>query len=220
MVRPSRNVDQLLIQAGHELLAQTGVRGLSIRQLTAHAGVNLGMFHYHFKTKDVFVRALLDQKYNDMFVNLQMKSKGSASALENLRASINVLARFARDNRSLLVRLLTDAAAGEFVALDFLRANMPRHLHVEIGLIKQAQKEGVLKTLPIPQALAFLVGAVGAPIMVGTAMSQTSMGQTSFLPAAVCKQLEQFVFTDAAIAERVDMALAGMAAPKKSRGRK
>jgi AcrR family transcriptional regulator len=215
VVRPSRNVDQLLIQAGHELLVQTGVRGLSIRQLTEHAGVNLGMFHYHFKTKDVFVRALLEQKYNDMFVNLQMKSKGNASALENLRASINVLARFARDNRLLLVRLLADAAAGESVALDFLRANMPRHLHVEIDLIKQAQKDGVLKTLPIPQALAFLVGAVGAPIMVGTAISQTS-----FSHAPVRKQLEQFVFTDAAIAERVDMALAGMAAPKKSGGRK
>jgi AcrR family transcriptional regulator len=215
VVRPSRNVDQLLIQAGHELLVQTGVRGLSIRQLTEHAGVNLGMFHYHFKTKDVFVRALLEQKYNDMFVNLQMKSKGNVSALENLRASINVLARFARDNRLLLVRLLADAAAGESVALDFLRANMPRHLHVEIDLLKQAQKDGVLKTLPIPQALAFLVGAVGAPIMVGAAMSQTI-----FSPAPIRKQLEQFVLTDAAIAERVDMALAGMAAPKKSGGRK
>ncbi len=215
MVRPSRNVDQLLIEAGHELLAKTGVRGLSIRQLTEHAGVNLGMFHYHFKTKDVFVRALLEQKYNDMFVNLQMKSKGNASALENLRASINVLARFARDNRLLLVRLLADAAVGESVALEFLRANMPRHIHVEIGLIKQAQKDGALRALPIPQALAFLVGAVGAPIMVGAAMSQSS-----FSPALVRKQLEKFVFTDAAIAERVDMALAGMAAPKKSGGRK
>lgn len=215
MVRPSRNVDQLLIEAGHELLAKTGVRGLSIRQLTEHAGVNLGMFHYHFKTKDAFVRALLEQKYNDMFVNLQMKSKGNTSALENLRASINVLARFARDNRLLLVRLLADAAAGESVALDFLRANMPRHIHVEIGLIKQAQKDGALRALPIPQALAFLVGAVGAPIMVGAAMSQSS-----FSPALLRKQLEKFVFTDAAIAERVDMALAGMAAPKRSGGRK
>lgn len=215
MVRPSRNVDQLLIEAGHELLAKTGVRGLSIRQLTEHAGVNLGMFHYHFKTKDVFVRALLEQKYNDMFANLQMKSKGNASALENLRASINVLARFARDNRLLLVRLFADAAVGESVALEFLRANMPRHIHVEIDLIKQAQKDGALRALPIPQALAFLVGAVGAPIMVGAAMSQSS-----FTPASVRKQLEQSVFTDAAIAERVDMALAGMAAPKKSGGRK
>ncbi len=214
MVRPSRNVDQLLIQAGHELLVQTGVRGLSIRQLTEHAGVNLGMFHYHFKTKDVFVRALLEQKYNDMFVNLQMKSTGNISALENLRASINALARFARDNRLLLVRLLADAAAGESVALDFLRTNMPRHLKLEMSLLKKAQQDGALKPLPMPQALAFLVGAVGAPIMVGAAMSQSS-----FAPAPVKKQLEQFVFTDAAIAERVDMALLGMAAPKQTRGR-
>ncbi len=215
MARPSRNVDKLLIEAGHELLAKTGVRGLSIRQLTEHAGVNLGMFHYHFKTKDAFVRALLEQKYNEMFVNLQMKSKDNVSALENLRASINVLASFARDNRLLLVRLLADAAAGESVALDFLRTNMPRHLKLEISLIKQAQQDGALKPLPTPQALAFLVGAVGAPIMVGAAMSQSSLA-----PAPIRKQLEQFVFSDAAIAERVDMALLGMAAHKQTRGRK
>ena len=49
MARPSQNVDQRLLEAGLALLPQTGCAGLSVRRLADHAGVNLGMFHYHFK---------------------------------------------------------------------------------------------------------------------------------------------------------------------------
>ena len=63
MPRPSQNVDQLLIDAGLELLPETGCAGLSVRKLTEHAGVNLGMFHYHFRNKDNFVRTLLQRTY-------------------------------------------------------------------------------------------------------------------------------------------------------------
>ncbi len=210
MARPSRNVDQLLIEAGRELLPKTGVRGLSIRQVTEKAGVNLGMFHYHFKTKDAFVRAILEQKYNDMFQSLEVKAKGNGSATENLRAAVTVLAHWGRDNRVFFVRLLGDVFAGEKVALDFMHANMPRHIQVVIELLLQAQQEGSLRKLPLPQALAFLMGGVAMPIIVGTAAINSGL-----LPSIVHDQLEQVVFTDAAIAERLDMALAGMAAPKK-----
>jgi AcrR family transcriptional regulator len=211
MPRPSRNVDQLLLQAGHALLPLTGVRGLSVRQVAERAGVNLGMFHYHFKSKDVFVRTILQQKYNDMFANLELESHRAPLTIENLRAAVNVLARFGRDNRVLLVRLLGDAFAGEAVAVEFLRANLPRHLGVVMGLIVQGQKEGVLRKLPAPQAVAFLMGGVGAPILLGAAALNSG-----FAPAIFGAQLEKDVFSDAAIAERVDMALAGMAARKKT----
>lgn len=205
--RPSRNVDQLLLQAGHELLPETGVRGLAIRQVTERAGVNLGMFHYHFKTKDVFVRAILERMYNDMFATLATETHRSEHVLENLRAAANLLARFARDNRKLLVKLLNDALGGEAVAQEFLKANMPRHIQFVAALLVQAQKEGFIRKLPPPQAMAFLMGAVGAPVILGSAVIDNG-----FMPAPVARHFEHLVFSNAAIAERVDMALAGLAA--------
>lgn len=215
MPRPSRNVDQLLLQAGQALLTETGVRRLSIRQVTEHAGVNLGMFHYHFKTKDVFVRALLQQIYNEMFSALTLESSRAPSAVDNLRAAVSVLAHFGRDNRQLLVRLLNDGFAGEAVAIEFLRANLPRHLTVLAGLVTQAQREGALKKLAIPQAMAFLMASVGAPILIATAASGGG-----FLATAMHAQIEKDILTDKAIAERIDMALAGMAAVPKKGARK
>lgn len=213
--RPSRNVDQLLLEAGHALLPETGVRGLSIRQVTERAGVNLGMFHYHFKTKDVFVRAILEQKYNDMFASLETRSKSGGSPIDNLRAAVTLIAHWGRDNRGLLVRLLGDALAGEKVALEFMQANMPRHIQVVVELVLQAQNAGTLRKLPLPQAMSFLIGSVAAPIVVGTAAINSG-----FAPPFVGVQLEQSVFTNAAIAERIDMALTGMAATGRSGAKK
>ena len=215
MSRPSRNVDQLLLQAGLTLLPQTGVRGLSIRQVTERAGVNLGMFHYHFKTKDAFIRTILDQKYNDMFASLTLVSHGAQSAVENLRAAVTVLARFGRDNRVLLVRLIGDALAGEAAAAEFMRDNLPRHLGVIVALITQGQRDGVLRKVPMVQAVASLMGGVGAPILLATAAATSGL-----MPAALGRTLPESIFNDAAIAERVDMALAGLAAPKKTGVRK
>ncbi len=209
MPRPSRNVDQLLLKAGHELLPATGVRALSIRQVTERAGVNLGMFHYHFKTKDVFVRALLESRYNEMFASLEIATHRSTSVVENLRAAVNVLALFGRDNRLLLVRLLGDALAGETVAVEFLRTNLPRHLAVIAALVAQGQKLGRFRKMPIPQAIAFLMGGVGAPILLGAALVNSG-----FMPTPQARGLEDTVFSDAAIGERIDMALAGLAAQK------
>ena len=85
MPRPSQNVDQRLLDAGLELLPLTGCAGLSVRRLTEHAGVNLGMFHYHFKSKDNFIRAVLQRTYEAMFSALTLEVDATATPLHNLR---------------------------------------------------------------------------------------------------------------------------------------
>jgi AcrR family transcriptional regulator len=158
MARPSRNVDRLLLAAGRDLFPDAGAARLSVRKVAAHAGVNLGMFHYHFRTKELFVRQLLQELYDEMFANLELAATSRAPQ-EALRAALNVLARFARDNGRLLRRLCADAFSGEPLAAEFLRANMPRHVGVILGLIVSGQRAGALKPMAPPQALCFWRGA-------------------------------------------------------------
>jgi AcrR family transcriptional regulator len=208
MPRPSRNIDQLLISAGLELLPAVGTRALSIRQVCEHAGVNLGMFHYHFKTRDAFLRAVLQQMYDGMFMSLEFEAGRDEDPLARLRVAVMTLARFARDQRLLLARLIGDALAGETVAVAFLQNNLPRHISLVGKLITAAQRRGALRRIPVMQALAFLIGGTGAPILLGTAASGSGL-----LPESVTTQFEATLLADDAIAVRVDMALAGLAAP-------
>ena len=70
MPRPSRNLDHALLAAGRELFPERGCAALSVREVADAAGVNLGMFHYHFKSRDVFLRSLMQQAYEEMFTRL------------------------------------------------------------------------------------------------------------------------------------------------------
>ncbi len=205
MPRPSQNVDQLLLDAGLKLLPQTGCAGLSVRKLADHAGVNLGMFHYHFKNKDTFIRAVLQRVYEEMFSALTLKVDAKRPVLDNLRAVVASLARFGREQQALLLRMAADAMAGEAAVVEFFRANLPRHVAVVAGLITQAQREGLLVKAPPPEMVAFLFGAVGAPVLIGGAVSAQA-------PDAVIATIDRHVLSDAAVARRIDYALRGLAA--------
>jgi AcrR family transcriptional regulator len=207
MSRPSRNIDQLLISTARELLPETGCRGFSIRQLTERAGVNLGMFHYHFKTREHFLSRVLQDLYQEMFTTLTFQAHAERPPLDNLRAAITVLGRFARDNRFLVRRLLADALSGDTTAQTFFRQNFPRHLGVMAELLSAGQRAGTIRKLPLTQALAFLGGAVALPNILVTVIQEQAIVPPQFL-----SNLDREVLSDKAIAQRVDMAIRGLAA--------
>ena len=214
MPRPSRNLDRALIAAGRELLPQVGCSGLTIRQVAEAAGVNIGMFHYHFKTREAFLRAVMQETYEEMFQRFTLASGRTrdASAAEHLRASFRVLGRFLRDNRKFISRVVADALCGDKVAFEFLRDNIPRHATVLAGLITLGQQSGALRSMPLPQALGFCAGAIALPLIAGGAMADS--GQ---LPKPVAETLAGALLTDEAIDQRIELALAALAVPVKAR---
>ena len=213
MPRPSRNVDAALLAAGRELYPEVGMRALSVRRVAERAGVNLGMFHYHFGSKEQFVRTLLQQLYDGMFAELAIAAHDSRP-LEALRAAANVLGRFVRDHRLVLRRLMADAMNGEPLAVEFAAANLPRHFGVVLGLVRAGQRSGALKRVPPAQAVATIAGAVGGPILIGGAIVERES-----MPAPLRRTFERAVLSDRALAERVDLVLAGLATPAARRTR-
>jgi len=215
MPRPSRNLDRALLAAGRELLPERGCAGLSIREVADAAHVNLGMFHYHFKTREAFLRTLLQSMYEEMFSQLTMQRDAAWSALENLRAALRFLGRFLRANRPILARVMADALCGDPIALEFLRLNLPRHLGHLHALIALGQKEGVIRPMPLPQALGFCAGSLALPIIFGGAVAASGA-----LGKAGSKALTAALLSDAALDERIDMALTAIAIPPKAARRK
>src|SRR4051812_34704940 len=147
MPRPSQNIEQALLRSGRLLYPERGSAGLSVRALTQHAGVNLGMFHYHFRTKDNFLRELLQQFYEEMYTPLTERVRHAGAPLERLRQALLFLAGFVRDHEAVLGRVFADASGGDTVAAEFLRANGPRHLRLLLALMQEAEAAGELAPL-------------------------------------------------------------------------
>src|SRR5262245_28443689 len=128
MPRPGRNLDVALLQAGRELFPQAGCARLSVRAVAERAGANVGMFHYHFKSKDNFLRALLQQVYEEVFAGLSQAATRPGDAIEGLRGALVAAAGLLVRHRKVIARVWMDAVAGEPVATDFVRRNAPRHI--------------------------------------------------------------------------------------------
>lgn len=212
MPRPSRNLDRALLAAGRELFPVCGCAGLTIRQVADAAGVNIGMFHYHFGSREVFLRALLQQVYEEMFATLTLETGRQLEPLAALKSAFRVIGRFARENRRVIIRVMADALSGEVVARDFLRENMPRHFGMIVMLIAEGQKRGVIRAMAPQQALAFCAGAIGSPILLGGAMADSGV-----LPRAASRALSGALLSEAAIDQRIDLALAALAVARPAR---
>lgn len=204
MARPSQQIDEALLRSGRALYPELGCAGLSQRKLAEHAGVSPGMFHYHFASKDVFLRTLLQQLYEEMFTGLSADAAQPGPVLQRLQQALFGLACFLRENRPLLMRLMLDAANGEAVPREFLQANAPRHLGLLAGLLMQAQTGGELPPTRHPiQRASFMFGAVLAPMVVVPAVA--ALGVTLPGPPPATQ-----VASDKAIHQRIAMALAAL----------
>lgn len=224
--RPSRNLDRALLIAGRELFPARGCAGLTVREVADAAGVNLGMFHYHFKSREAFLRALLQSVYEDLYAELSVRASQipqggrDARAIDLLRAALQFMGRFVRGNRPLLTRVLIDALGHDPIATEFLDRNAPRHLGLILGLMQSAQKEGTVRAdIPAPQLLAFCAGSLAMPILFGGAVLERGA-----VSAPTARLIEGALLSDAALDQRIDLALAAVSNPdtaaRKARPRK
>ena len=130
MVRPSKNCDRLLLDAGIELLKEKGITGISVRQICDRAGVNLGMFTYHFRTKENFLRQLLTQAYDEFFRHIVTGVQDVDNPLERLLTVLDQAVDYIDSNRELARALFKDGVRGTPLVAEMVSNNFPRHLKV------------------------------------------------------------------------------------------
>jgi AcrR family transcriptional regulator len=198
MGRPTGNADKLLIAAGKEIACVTGCSGLRVRDVADRAGVNLGMFHYYFKSKKRFTRILLQEMYEDFFTRLINASREGPDAITQLRNSLRVMGLFVRDDRHLVGALIKDILNGDPEVLRFASKNIPRHATVLKELLLKCQEEKSLMRVPLPQMVGMIFAGLNMPTLIGGAMELTKFQ----LPTDF-----KMVLSDEAIEQRVDLLL-------------
>jgi AcrR family transcriptional regulator len=206
MPRPGRNIEQALLKSGRKLYAERGAAGLSVRALTEHARVNLGMFHYHFRTKDEFLRRLLGGWYEEMFEQLSGHVQQDGPPMHRLQEALFFMARFVRDQRLMLGRVVADAATGQETAAQFLRDNAPRHLGLLLALMEQAESEGLVVKTPPLQRFIFVMSAVAMPLLIAPGLHALGVAPKVLGPA-----IQQQVMSDEAIGQRIALVFKAIA---------
>jgi AcrR family transcriptional regulator len=211
MPRPSKNTDKKLVETACEMLRESGVHTLRLRDVAKKAGVNLGMFHYHFKTKEAFTQRVLQEVYEKFFREFSLETSRGGTPLEKLRAALIILGKFALDNRRLILGRVHDVLNKDKTVLDFVLANFPRHVRVIFDLLRQCRKDGALRKLPFPTMLPMVIGSVIAPALALAMLEHLDIKRISFIPVLLIKRE---LASEKAIAARVDLALSALAPGK------
>ena len=202
MPRPSRNLDQRLLQSGRRLYPRLGCAGLTVRAVADDAGVAPGMFHYHFESKEAFLRQVLQQFYDEVYARLSERVLAPGEPLARLRGALQLIAAVLAEHGDTIRRVLADADAGEPVAQAFVRANVPRHLGLLMGLLDEAERAGAVAAQPPWRRMSFLMGGVLAPVLVASRLRPQG---PAALPLAA--ELAAQVLSPEALEARIDMAL-------------
>jgi AcrR family transcriptional regulator len=208
MSRNPGNADRLMLEAGKKIVSKEGCSGLRIRDLVKRAGVNLGMFHYHFQTKERFKEALLQEMYEIFFEKLTTASKeNSPTAVGQLRNTLIAMGDFVNDKNDVYLAIFKDILNDDLEVIDFVRRNGPRHAVVIRELVERCQKEGSIAPIPFPQITAFMMTSINIPLLMGAVVRRHAKGR---MKPQNLKNYESLVLSKEAIVQRIDLALKGL----------
>jgi AcrR family transcriptional regulator len=208
MSRPSHHLDRRLIAAARAMLPDTGFSGLSVREVARRAGVNVGMFHYHFKSKEEFVRRVLEEAYHDFLASFTEAAEGSGAARERLRRVLVAYAHFARRHRTIYSMMMRELLNGHGEMIAFARANFPKHGDRMMLLMEECRRTKVVRDLPAHVLTMFAMSSMGVPNVAATGLERS--GKTKVYGQSV-KEFIDMVLSDEMIETRADMVMAALA---------
>ena len=190
----------------------TGCARLNLREVAKSAGVNLGMFHYYFKTKDEFLRRVLQDFYEEFFSDLNLETENDLNSFEKLRSVMIAAGLFARDNRNFMGALVKDLMSGEKIVIEFGKINLFRHVSVILKLIGDSQRDGYIEKMSPYQVMAFTMSGINFPSIVAG-----FVGGIPSLPKELKAKHQKQILSDTAVIQRVDMALKGISKKRRSK---
>jgi len=175
MGRKAADIDKELLAKGLELAQKFGINGFSIRNLCKEAGVNLGMFHYYFKSRHNFNEEVMKYGYSHLVRQIETIDKSNLPPRENIKTILLEVNLFAKQNRKILSAMAGDALSGDKTTIDFIIKNFTKHIELIIkalssakGLKDKAAKQHILSLTPaifmpvaIPQLLCGLMERTG-----------------------------------------------------------
>jgi AcrR family transcriptional regulator len=207
MPRPASGTDLKLLAAGVNLVRAKGLYGMTVREACRLAGVNTGMFHYYFGSKDEFTKAVLKELYAGFMLKFRAGSALGGTPRERLKNSLIEVGRFFRDIRKAAPLFFADMAYGKKETFNFLSGNFTGHLKLIAGLVSECRPASAVKGRSVPFIMAAVLPAMVFPIIMAQILIRNGVRKLGALDLSV---IEEEAISDAGIAERAEIAVRGI----------
>jgi AcrR family transcriptional regulator len=207
MARPSSGTDIKLKDAGRRLLLEKGITGLSVREACRLAGVNTGMFHYYFGSKEEFLQAVLKETYAEFMLNFKAGVSAAGTPREKLKKALVEVGRFALGMRKAMPMFFADMLHGKKEAFAFFSGNFTEHIRYMAALAEECRPSSAVKGHSVPFMVAALVPVMVFPMLAGGIVERNGVKTLGGMPV---EKLRGEMFSEEGIAERAEIALRGI----------
>ncbi|MDR3244321.1 MAG: TetR family transcriptional regulator [Elusimicrobiota bacterium] len=205
MSKEELNARQKLINAGIILARQKGISSFSVRQLCLKAKVNLGLFHYHFISRQKFNKAVLKELYGNFLKDFDFKSSGDLTPLQELENISSIIGNFTKENASLLSSLFIEVASGNKEMVSFIQNNFTRHIEFIISVIERCKAQKILKNYDTLVLLFSFIAPIALP-NVAVSIVKKIMSKKDYQKAA---PFMEKIASDKLTKERIEISLKG-----------
>lgn len=206
MARASLHSDEKLLNAGVALARKKGLSGFTVRELCARAKVNLGMFHYHFKTKERFDREIMRTLYAEMIADIGIEVSPQAGARKNVEHILKSVNAFIRKNRVLLSALARDIMGGDKQTLQFITQNFTQHVSLLLTQLRRGKLSAAASAQPLASVAVTLLLPVVMPQLFCGTIERLGGG---VLPAQIRAQAAG-IWSESTAAQRIRLLLDGV----------
>jgi len=207
MARPPSGTDRKLKEAGRKLLQEGGLAGFSVRGACRLAGVNTGMFHYYFGSKEEFLQAVLEETYAEFMQHFKAGVDSAGAPRERLKAALTEVGKFVLGIRRIAPLLFADMAYGNKEAFAFFTGNFTEHIRLIAALAAECRPASRLKAHSVPFLIGALLPQMVFPVILAGLLERNGVKK---LGCCTVEKLGAEFFSEEGIAERAECALRGI----------
>lgn len=104
-----------ILEAADELFGRDGFDATTTREIAELSGVNKALIHYHFKSKDLLLEAVLDRYYDKLGALLRQPLLAEGDVRERVHLLVDTYVDFLVDNRNFSSIVQREASGGRHV---------------------------------------------------------------------------------------------------------
>lgn len=151
-----------IVQAALALIAQRGLKQLSVARIARQVGIVPSAIYRHYKSKDDVIDAILDLVRRKLLDNVRQVREEASDPLECLHRLLFLHVQLIRENKSLpRVILSEEIHAGHPERRQKIYGTILAYLEQVEEIIQRGQKEGVLRAdMPASVVAVMFLGLI------------------------------------------------------------
>ncbi len=183
---------------------------MSLKMLSDEAGVNPGIFYYHFKSKSNFIRIVLESFIEDARKEIEIEIPANIPSIKKLQHCLMSIGKNFRGHSRLAVSMYRDLLNKDPDITSFLVSSIEEQISFLKPLIEECQKDNYIrKHYTLQEILSFCLAGIKTPIVLSKVLELLSDDNSEHM-----EKLKKELITDEAIIRRAEMAIMGIVSEK------